>query len=77
MSCEQCIKDTQFDKRLNCPLSQNLSKHITRTEGAMQIDLVPELTPSGDDQNIVRTTDEFSTNLSAYLAQTRMLEQLL
>ena len=32
----------------------------------MQIDLVPELTPSGGDENLVTTMDVFSRYLFAY-----------
>ena len=47
MSCEQCIRDSRIDRILTRPLLQNPNEHITATEDAMQIDLVPQLSPSG------------------------------
>ena len=39
---------------------------ITGPEDAMQIDLIPELPPSGDYQNIITAMDVFSRYLFAY-----------
>ena len=47
MSCEQCIRETRVDDKLTRPALQNLSEHISAPEDAMQIDMVPELPPSG------------------------------
>ena len=66
MSCEQCIRESRTDRSLTRPLLQNLNQHITAPEDAMQIDLVPELPPSGGYENIVTAMDVFSRYLFAY-----------
>ena len=60
MSCEQSIRESRVDDRLTRPALQNWSEHITALEDAMQIDLVPELRPSGSYENIVTAMDVFS-----------------
>ena len=47
MSCEQCIRESGIDRRLTRLPLQNPNEQITAFEDAMQIDLVPELPPSG------------------------------
>ena len=47
MSCEQCIRDSRIHRSLTRPPLQNPNEHITAPEDAMQINLVPELPPSG------------------------------
>ena len=64
ISCEQCIRETRIDRGLT-PL-QNPNEHVTAPEDAMQIDLVPELPPSGGYTNIVTAMDVFSRYLFAY-----------
>ena len=66
MSCEQCIRDSRTDRSLTPPPLQNPNEHITAPEDAMQIDLVPELPPSGGYENIVTAMDVFSRYLFAY-----------
>ena len=66
MSCEQCIRESRVDDRLTQPALQNSSDYITAPEDAMQIDLVPELPPSGGYENIVIAMDVFSRYLFAY-----------
>ena len=66
MSCEQCIRESRIDRSLTRPPLQNFSEHITAPEDAMQIDLVPELSPSGGYENIVTAMDVFSRYLFAY-----------
>ena len=66
MSCEQCIRESRVDDKLKRPALQNPNEHITAPEGAMQIDLVPELPPSGGYENIVTAMDVFSRYLFAY-----------
>ena len=66
MSCEQCIRESQLDDRLTRPTFQNPSEHYTVPEDAMQIDLVPELPPSGGYENNVTAMDVFSRYLFAY-----------
>ena len=65
ISCEQCIRESRIDRSLTRPL-QNPNEHITAPEDAMQIDLVPELPPSGGYTNIVTAIDVFSRYLFAY-----------
>ena len=65
-SCEQCIRESRIDRSLTRPPLQNPNEHITAPEGAMQIDLVPELPPSGGYTNIVTAMDVFSRYLFAY-----------
>ena len=66
MSCEQCIRESRIDRSLTHPPLQNLNEHITAPEYVMQIDLVPDLPPSGDYGNIVTAMDVFSRYLFAY-----------
>ena len=66
MSCEQCFRESRFDRSLNRPPLQHPNDHITAPEDAMQIDLVPELPPPGDYENIVTAMDVFSRYLFAY-----------
>ena len=67
MSCKQCIRESRIDRSLTRPPLQNPNEHITAPEDAMQIDLVPELPPSGGYTNIVTAMDVFSRYLFAYL----------
>ena len=66
MSCEQCIRESRIDRSLTRPPRQNPIEHVTAPEDAMQIDLVPELPPSGGYENIVTARDVFSRFLIAY-----------
>ena len=66
MSCDQCIRESRIDRSLTRLPLQNTNDHITAPEDAMQFDLVPELAPSGDYENIVTAMDEFSRYLFAY-----------
>ena len=66
MSFEQCIREAQIDRIVTSPSLQNTNEHITAPENAMQIDLVPELPPSGGYENIVTAMDVFSRCLFAY-----------
>ena len=60
MSCEQCVRESRIDRSLTRPPLQNPNEHFTAPEDAMQIDLVPELPPSGGYENIVTAMDVFS-----------------
>ena len=60
MSSEQCIRESRIDRSLTRPPLQNPNEHITAPEVAMQIDLVPELTPFGGYENIATAMDVFS-----------------
>ena len=66
MSCEQGIKESPFNRSFTCRPLQNPNDHITPPEGAMQIDLLPELHPSGGYENIVTAMDVFFRFLFAY-----------
>ena len=66
ISCEQCIRESRIDRSLTRPPLQNPNEHITAPEDAMQIDLVPELPPSGGYENIVTAIDVFSRYSFAY-----------
>ena len=66
MWCEQCIRESRVDSSLTRPPLQNPNEHITAPEDAVQIDLVPELPPSGGYENIVTAMDVFSRYLFAY-----------
>ena len=66
MSCEQCIRELRIDRSVTRPPLQNPNEHITAPEDAMQIDLVPELPPSGGYENILTAMDVFSRHLFAY-----------
>ena len=66
MSCEQCFRESRIDRNLTRPCLKNPNEHITAPEGAIQIDLVPELPPSGGYENIVTAMDVFSRHLFAY-----------
>ena len=66
MSCEQCIRESHIHPSLTRPPLQNQNEHISAPEDAIQIDLVPELPPSGGYENIVTAMDVFSRYLFAY-----------
>ena len=66
MSCEQCIRESRIDRSFTRPPLQNPNEHVTPPEDAMQIDLVPELPPSGGYENIVTAMDVPSRYLFAY-----------
>ena len=66
ISCEQCIRESRINPSLTRPPLHNPNKHITAPEDAIQIDLVPELPPSGGYENIVTAMDVFSRYLFAY-----------
>ena len=66
MSCEECNKESRIDRRLTRPHLPNTNEHKTVPEEAMQIDLLPELPPSGGYENIVTAMDVFFRDLFAY-----------
>ena len=66
MSCEQCIREVRIDRSFTHFPLQNPNEHITAPENAKQIDLVPELPPSGGYENIVTHMDVFSRYFFAY-----------
>ena len=67
MSCEQCIRKSRIGRSFTHPPLQNPNEHVTAPEDAMQIDLVPELPPSGGYENILTAMDVFSRYFFAYL----------
>ena len=66
MSCEKGIRELKINPQLTRPPLQNPNEHIDAPEDAMQIDLVPELPPSGGYENIATAMDVFSRYLFAY-----------
>ena len=66
MSCEQCITESPNDRSFTRFSLQNPNEHITAPKDAMQTDLVPELSPSVGNENIVTAMDVFSRYLFAY-----------
>ena len=66
ISCEQCIRESRIDPSLTRPPLQNPNEHITVPEDTIQIDLVPQLPPSGGYENILTAMDVFSRYLFAY-----------
>ena len=65
MSCEKCIREVRINPQLTRPLLKNPNEHVNAPEDAMQIDLVPGLTPSGGYENIVTAMDVISRYLFA------------
>ena len=66
MSCEQCIRESRIDPSFTRPPLLNPNEHISAPEDAIQIDLVPELPPSGGYENIVTAMDVISRYFCAY-----------
>ena len=66
MSCEQCTRESRIDRSLTRPPLRNPNEHIIAPEDAMQIDLVPELPPSGGYEIILTAIGVFSRFLIAY-----------
>ena len=60
MLCDQCIRESRIDSSLNHPPLQNPNQQIIAPEDAMQIDLVPEFSPTGGYEIIVTVMDVFS-----------------
>ena len=66
LSCEQCIRESRIDRTLTRPCLQDPNEHIIAPEKAMQIDLVPELPPTGGFENILTAMDVSSGYLFPY-----------
>ena len=64
--CETCIKDKRIPNSSITPESLNLPEWDLGPEDAMQIDLLPNLLPSGGYENIITAMDVFSRYLFAY-----------
>ena len=64
--CETCIKDERIPKTSITPELLKLSDWDLGPEDAMQIDLLPNLPPSGGYENIITAMDVFSRYLFAY-----------
>ena len=77
ISCEQCIRESRIDRSLTHLPQQNPIEHITAPEDAMQLDLVPELPPSGGYTNIVTAMDVFSRYLFAYPTSNQDAKKML
>ena len=63
VSFEQCIREPRTNPQLARPPLLNPIGNIAAPEDAMQIDLVPRLTPSGGYENIVTDMNVFSRYL--------------
>ena len=64
--CEICIKDKRIPNSSITPELLNLPEWDLGPEDAMQIDLLPNLPPSGGYENIITAMDVFSRYLFAY-----------
>ena len=64
--CETCIKDERISNDLITPELLNQPEWTLGPEDAMQIDLLPNLPPSGGYENIITAIDVFSRYLFAY-----------
>ena len=64
--CETCIKDKRIPNSSITPELPNLPEWDLGPEDAMQIDLLPNLPPSGGYENIITAMDVFSRYLFAY-----------
>ena len=64
--CEICIKDKRIAKPSITPELLNLPEWDLGTEDALQINLLPNLPPSGGYENIITSLDVFSRYLFAY-----------
>ena len=64
--CEQCARDKQVPNATITPELLNLPEWDLGPEDAMQIDLLPNLPPSGGYENVLTAIDVFSGYLFAY-----------
>ena len=64
--CEQCARDKRVPKATITPELLSLPEWDLRPEDAMQIDLLPNLPPSGGYENVLTATDVFSRCLFTY-----------
>ena len=64
--CEQCARDKRVPNATITPELLNLPEWDLGPEDAMQIDLLPNLPPSGGYENVLTAIDVFSRHLFAY-----------
>ena len=64
--CEECAKDKRVPNATITPELVNLPEWDLGPEDAMQIDLLPNLPPSGGFENVLTAIDVFSRYLFAY-----------
>ena len=64
--CEICIKDKRIKNTLITPELLSLPEWDLGPEDASQIDILPNLPPSGGYENIIRASDVFSKYFFAY-----------
>ena len=64
--CEQCARDKRVPNAIITPELLNLPEWDLGPEDAMQIDLLPNLPPSGGYENVLTAIDVFSRYLFAY-----------
>ena len=66
LGCETCMKDKRTTNPSKTPELLNLPKWDLSPEDSLQIDLLPNLPPSGGYENIITALDVFSRYLFAY-----------
>ena len=64
--CEECARDKRVPNATITPELLNLPEWDLGPEDAMQIDLLPNLPPSGGYENVLTAIDVFSRYLFAY-----------
>ena len=64
--CEQCARDKRVPNATITPELLNLPERDLGPEDAMQIDLLPNLPPSGGYENLLKAIDVFSRYLFAF-----------
>ena len=64
--CEECARDKRVPNATNTPELLNLPEWDLGPGDAMQIDLLPNLPPSGGYENVLTAIDVFSRYLFAY-----------
>ena len=64
--CEICIQDKRINNTRSTPELIHIPEWHVRQEDLMQIDLLPELPPSGGYENIITAIDVFSRYAFAY-----------
>ena len=68
--CEECARDKRVPNATITPELLNLPEWDLGPEDAMQIDLLPNLPPSGGFENVLTAIDVFSRYFSPILLRT-------
>ena len=77
MSCEQGVRESRNDHRLSHSSLQKPNEYITVPDDATQVDLLPDLPPSGSFERNVTGMDVFSRYLVAYPTTSRDAETIV